>query len=149
MKHLKNLTACFAAVLTLTTAALAASAYETPAEAAAGVTGKTLEEVIAERQSGISYGAIAAGAGALEEFQAAVQELWEEALESRVAEGTLTQEQADARLEAIRQRQEACGGTGGCGLGGMGYGMGTGRGWGRNGGCGFGMGLRNGFCIDS
>lgn len=62
MKHLKNLTACFAAVLTLTTAALAASVYETPAEAATGVTGKTLEEVIAERQSGISYGAIAAGA---------------------------------------------------------------------------------------
>ncbi len=149
MKHLKNLTACFAAVLTLTTAALAASVYETPAEAATGVTGKTLEEVIAERQSGISYGAIAAGAGALEEFQAAVQELWEEALESRVAEGTLTQEQADARLEAIRQRQEACGGTGGCGLGGMGCGMGAGRGWGRNGGCGFGMGLRNGFCIYS
>lgn len=148
MKHLKNVTACSAAILILTTAALAASAYETPAEAAAGITGRTLEEVIAERRSGRSYGVIAAEAGTLGEFQKAALEVQEAALAACVAEGTLTQEQADARLEAIQQRQEVCNGTGGCGFGGMGCGIGTGRGWGRSGGCGFGVGLRDGSCIN-
>lgn len=135
MKYLKQAIACGAAALTLTTSALAAPAYGSPAEAAAGVTGKTLEEVIAERP-GKSYGMIAAEAGALEAFQAAVRELWEEALEARVAEGALTREQADARLDALRQRQETCGG--------MGCGQGRGRGMGR--GQGQGMGLRDGSC---
>lgn len=49
MKHLKQTIACGAAVLALTTSALAAPAYGSLAEAAAGVTGKTLEEVLAER----------------------------------------------------------------------------------------------------
>lgn len=135
MKHLKHILAGGAAVFALTTAALAAPAYATPAEAAAGVTGKTLEEVLEERWSGKSYGTIAAEAGALEAFQAAVREIQKEALASRVAEGLLTQEEADARLDALQQRQAACGGQGcglGCGSGGLG------RGGGR--------GLRNGAC---
>lgn len=145
MKHLKRVIACTAAALTLTTAALAASACETPAEAVAGAAGRTLEEVIEERREGKSFGMIAAEAGVLEEFQAAVLELWEEALESRVAEGTLTREQADARLDALRQRQELCDGTGGCGFGGMGAGCGFGGGMGR--GCGRGRGLQDGSCL--
>lgn len=146
MRYLKQIIAGGTAALTLTTAALAASAYETPAEAAAGVTGRALEEVIAERRSGKSYGAIAAEAGVLEEFQASVLELQEAALAARVSEGTLTQDQADARLEALRQRQEICDGTGSCGFGGMGRGMGCG--WGRNGGRGYGLGLRDGSCLN-
>lgn len=137
MKHLKQTIACGAAVLALTTSALAAPAYGSPAEAAAVVTGKTLEEVLAERP-GKSCGMIAAEAGALEAFQAAVRELWEEALAVRVAEGALSQEQADARLDALRQRQETCGGMG-C-VQGQGRGQGMGRGQGR------GMGLRDGSC---
>lgn len=145
MKHLRQVIAGAAAVLTLTTAALAVSAYETPAEAAAGAAGKTLEEVLADRRSGKSFGAIAAEAGALEEFQTAVLELQEAALAERVAEGALTQEQADARLEALRQRQAVCDGTGGFGP--AGCGMGAGRGWGRNGG-GRGLCLRDGSCVN-
>lgn len=137
MKHLKQTIACGAALLVLTTSALAAPAYGSPAEAAAGVTGKTLEEVIAERP-GKSCGMIAAEAGALEAFQAAVREMWEEALATRVAEGALTQEQADARLDALRQRQGTCGGAG------LGGGMGRRQGLGR--GQGWGMGLRDGSC---
>ena len=128
MKHLKHILAGGAAVLSLTTAALAAPAYATPAEAAAGVTGKKLEEVLEERWSGKSYGTIAAEAGALEAFQAAVREIQEEALASRVAEGLLVQEEADARLDALQQRQAACGGQGGglgCGSGGLGRGGGV------------------------
>lgn len=151
MRYLRQMIAGGAAVLTLTTAALAVSAYETPAEAAAGVTGRTLEEVLADRRSGKRFGAIAAEAGALEEFQAAVLELQEAALAERAAEGALTQEQADARLEALRQRQAVCDGTGGsgpagCGMG-TGRGMGAGRGWGRNGGS-RGLCLRDGSCVN-
>lgn len=137
MKHLKQTIAGGAALLVLTTSALAAPAYGSPAEAAAGVTGKTLEEVIAERP-GKSCGMIAAEAGALEAFQAAVREMWEEALATRVAEGALTQEQAGARLDALRQRQGTCGGAG------LGGGMGRRQGLGR--GQGWGMGLRDGSC---
>lgn len=153
MKHLKKIIACTAAVLTLTTAALAASAYETPAEAAAGVTGKSVEEVIEERLEGKSFGMIAAEAGVPEDFQKAVQALWEEALESRVAEGSLTRDQADARLDVLRRQQESCDGTGACAYGGQGGGMGAGfgggmnRGFGTGRGCGYGRGLRDGSCL--
>lgn len=132
MKHLKQILAGGIAALSLTTSALAAPLYATPAEAAAGVTGKTLEEVQAERWSGKSYGTIAAEAGA--EFQAAVWEMQAETLAAWVAEGFLTQEEADAQLDALQQRQTVCDGLGGfgCGLGrGGGFGGGLGRGDGR------------------
>lgn len=151
MKNLKKFLAGSIAVCTLTAAAttltaLAAPAYETPAEAAAAVTGKTLEDVLAERQSGKSYGMIAAEAGALEEFQEAMLEFRQEALASRVEDGTITQDQADEWLATFQQRQAACDGTGagGCGLGaGYGGGRGAGRGYGRGMGRG---GLQNGSC---
>lgn len=138
MKNLKKFLAGSIAVFTVTASAsmlpvLAAPAYETPAEAAAGVTGKTLEDVLAERQDGKSYGMIASEAGVLEEFQNAVLEIHQETLASKVEDGTITQEQADTWLSAFQQRQAVCGGTGagGCGLGlgcgGRGYGRGMGR----------------------
>ncbi len=128
MKILKKIFASSIAVFTFTAAAttltaLAAPAYETPAEAAAEVTGKTLEEVLEERQSGKSYGMIAAESGALEEYQEAILELRQEALASKVEDGIITQDQA------------ACDGTG---AGGCGWGRGHGRGMGR--------GLQNGSC---
>lgn len=143
MKHLKQILAGGIAVLSLTTSALAAPLYATPAEAAAGVTGKTLEEVQAERWSGKSYGTIAAEAGALEEFQAAVWEMQAQTLAAWAAEGLPTQAQADARLEALQQRQAACGGLG-SGFCSPGSGMGGGFGGGMGPGCG--RGLRSGHC---
>ena len=142
MKHLKQILAVGIAALSLTTSALAAPLYATPAEAVAGVTGKTLEEVQAERWSGKSYGTIAAEAGALAEFQAAVWEIQAETLAAWVAEGFLTQEEADARLEALQQRQAVCGGLGGFGCG-LGRGGGFGGGRGRGGGRGLRSGCRN------
>lgn len=134
-----------------TVTALAAT-YATPAEAAAALSQKTTEEVQALRESGKSYGSIAADAGKLEEFQSAMLALREEALDARVASGQITQEQADAALTAVKEHQSACDGTGngsgctlgaGCGTGvgsgarnGHGMGHGNGRGHGRgNGGC--------------
>ncbi len=105
LKGLKKILTGGIAVLTLTTAVLAAPAYGTPAEAAAGVTGRTLEEIAEERLSGKPYGLIAAESGMLEGFQAAMLEIREAALAARVESGALAQEEADAVLEAIRQRQ--------------------------------------------
>lgn len=143
LKGMKKILAGGIAVLTLNTAVLAAPAYGTPAEATAGVTGRTLEEIAEERLSGKPYGLIAAESGMLEEFQAAMLEIREAALAARVESGALAQEEADAVLEAIRQRQAVCDGTG-AGLGaGWGRGGPCGRGMGRNGGCG----LRDGSCL--
>ena len=146
LKGMKKILTGGIAVLTLPTAVLAAPAYGTPAEAAAGVTGRTLEEIAEERLSGKPYGLIAAESGMLEGFQAAMLEIREAALAARVESGALAQEEADAVLEAIRQRQAVCDGTGagGCGLGaGRGRGGPCGWGMGRNGGCG----LRDGSCL--
>ena len=146
LKGLKKILTGGIAVLTLTTAVLVAPAYGTPAEAAAGVTGRTLEEIAEERLSGKPYGLIAAESGMLEGFQAAMLEIREAALAARVESGALAQEEADAVLEAIRQRQAVCDGTGagGCGLGaGRGRGGPCGWGMGWNGGCG----LRDGSCL--
>lgn len=157
MKNMKKFAVGCIAVLTLVSASVtsfAASAYQTPAEAAAGVTGQSLEDVIAQRQSGKSYGSIAADAGKLSEFQQATREIQQDRLNAGVANGTITQEQADAWIAAMQERQSVCDGTGmgaGCGLGagncGLGAGMGLGQGQGRGQGRGMGLGLRDGSCL--
>lgn len=132
-----------AVVLALTATSLtafAATTYSTPAEAAAGITGKTVEEVTQQRQSGTTYGAIAAEAGKQEEFQQAMQDIYKNALDERVASGAMTHEQADALLAARAERQATCDGSG-SGSGGCGLGLGGGKGMGG------GRGMRNGTCI--
>lgn len=149
-------------VLSATSVTAFAAVYKTPAEAAAGITGKAQEAVVAERQSGKSYGSIASEAGKLEEFQRAMLDIFRERLDARVANGTMTQAEADAALAAMKERQATCDGTGtgngaglkgsGCGLGrsaddrGLNKGAGMGRGSGR--GMGLGMGQRNGSCLN-
>ncbi len=139
-------TACAVALALAATSvtAFAATTYSTPAEAAAGVTGKTVEEVTQQRQSGTTYGAIAAEAGKLEEFKQAMQDIYKNALDERVASGSMTQEQADALLTVRAERQAACDGSG-RGSGGRGLGLGGGSGMG--GGRGAGGGMRNGTCV--
>ncbi|MBE5984671.1 MAG: hypothetical protein E7248_15410 [Paenibacillaceae bacterium] len=148
MNKKKVMTGC-ALALALSAATMtsfAAAAYKTPAEAVSGLTGKTLDEVTAERKSGKSYGSIASEAGKLNEFQQAVADIHEDRLNEAVADGTLTQEQADAQLAAIRERQAACDGNGsgdnagtGCGAGGC---NGTGMGY-HHRGNEYGLGYRN------
>lgn len=116
--------------------------FKRPAEIVAGLTGKRVEEVIANRQKGESYGEQAKDAGKLAEFQAAAQEQMKARLNALVAEGKMTQAQADARIKAMADRAATCdgegtamgnGGPGGLGGGlrdgsGAGQGMGGGRG---------------------
>lgn len=156
-------------VLTLVGAAsvtaFAASGYNTPAEAVAGLTGKSLEEVTIERyENGKTYCTIAKDAGKLEEFQAEMLEVKKDMLADRVAAGLMTQERADEILAAIEKNQAVCDGTGtlragqstGAGFGGMmgngrgngqGNGLDNGQGSGRGNGQGMGGGQCGGLCL--
>lgn len=132
--------------------AFAASTYSTPAEAVAGLTGKSVESVIDERsETGKTYGTIADEAGKLAEYKAEILAIKKDALANRVAAGTMTQEKADEIIAALEANQVNCDGTGsarigqgmGAGFGGMnGNGQGKGQGGaGRGqGGAGRGMG---------
>lgn len=152
--NMKNLKKLFAAgVLTLAVSvtgitAFAASAYKTPAEAAAGLTGKTVSEVISERQeTGKTYGTIANETGKLDEFKPARLEIMKDNLDTKVANGTLTQENADTMYSNMKENQENCDGTG-CMTGKQNKGMGTGQGYGKSG-QGNGNRAGNGVCQNS
>lgn len=135
--------------------AFAASSYSTPAEAVAGLTGRTVEDVTAERyETGKTYGTIADDAGKLEEFQTEMLQIKKDILADRVEAGLMTQERADAILAAIEENQATCDGTGSLGNGqrmGAGFGgkYGNGQGYGQGQGYGRGMngyGQCGGFC---
>lgn len=117
----------------------AASIYNNPAEALAGITGKTVDSVLTERyETGKSFGAIADEAGKLDEYQKELLEMKKDVLTQRVESGDLTQEEADRIITAVEENQVYCNGDGyGRGRGGMmGYGYGGMMGRGQGGGCG-------------
>ena len=98
-------------ILSLGVAAFAATAMS-PAEIVGDLTGQTVEAVQAAREEGETYGAVAKDAGVLEAFQASMLENRKAAIAERVADGTLTQEQADALLKAMDEHMASCDGTG-------------------------------------
>ena len=133
------------ALSALSITAFAASAYNSPAEAAAALTGKTVESVVEQRQeTGDSYCTIAEEAGVLDEYKAAVLEMKKDALDARVAAGTLTQERADEITAAIEENMADCDGS--CDNSGAGLGQKFGAGFGLGNGDGTGSGLGNGNC---
>lgn len=123
------------------TTVLAASNYNTPLEALAGITGQTVESITAERaETGKSFGAIANEAGKLVEFQNELLEMKKDAVTQRVESGLLTQDEADQIITNIETNQAYCYGNGyGSGRGMMGAGNGGmfGRGQGGCGGWGY------------
>lgn len=116
MKNLKKVTTIGAIVLAMGVtgaSGFAASMYKTPGEAAAGVTGKTLESLVLQRQeTKESYGAIAAEEGKLDEFKKEVLEIKKEHINTQVKEGRLSQEKADEMIKAIEENQVDCEGQG-------------------------------------
>lgn len=130
MKNMKKLIAVIAAVGILGMAGAAyAATVKTPAEIAAALTGKTVENVNEERAAGKTYGTIANDAGKLDEFKAQILEQKKAILDQRVKDGTLTQAQADEIYNAFKNNQATCDGTGSAMIGrGMGRGFGMGRG---------------------
>lgn len=140
MKKIKQLIMAGAMALTVGAAsvtAFAASSYSTPAEALAGLTGKSVEDVTAERfETGRNYGAMANDAGKLEEFHSEMLQIKKDALADRVAAGLITQEKADEIIAAMEKNQAYCNGTGSLGAGqrmGMGFGGMKGNGQGDRG----------------
>lgn len=145
MKNLKKIVVVGAVIFTLGTTSIAALAasYNTPAEIVAGLTGKSVESVTTQKaETGKTYGALADEYGVLDQFKAQNLEQKKIQLAERVKAGTMTQEQADAIIAAMEDRQANCDGTcsGATGAGmGAGFGrMSENRGGGRN---GFGCGL--------
>lgn len=149
------------ALSALSITAFAASAYSSPAEAVAALTGKTVESVVEQRQeTGDTYGTIANEAGLGDEFKAAMLEMKKDAIAARVASGQLTQERANEILAAIEAKMADCDGTGcetrgvrmgqsnGLGLGNCtGEGLGNGNGSGTGGQNGQRSRMQNDSCV--
>lgn len=163
MKHTKKiftLTIVVLALVAMSITAFAVTTNQTPAELLAEITGRTVESVRAQKiESGSTYGGVANQAGVLEQFRNRMLELKKSIIDERVAEGTMTQEEANTILEAIEEHQLTCDGTGtsqnlgrefNLGFGGFsgnrnGSGDGNGMGQGMKGGLGNGgSGFRNG-----
>ncbi len=150
MINLKKVIAVSTMVLTIgvvSASAWAASAYNTPAEALAGLSGRTLESVVAEKaETGNSYGFIAKEAGVLDEFKAETLEIKKDRVNARVQAGTMTQERAGAIIATMEENQATCDGSGRAQAGkAMGLGCGAGSGMGNGQGCsGQGLGAADG-----
>ena len=135
MKNLRNMITAsmvVAAISVTSVTVFAASTYGSPAEAAAALTGKSVEEVLQIRQEEKkTLGIQADEVGKLDEFQKELLEQKKEILQERVTDGRLIQEQADAILANIEANQASCDGTG------IGTRMMNGS--------GFGQGMMNGY----
>ncbi len=141
MKNIKTyiVAATIVGLLGVSGTAFAAVTGKTHAEITAGLTGKTVEQVNAERVLGKTYGAIADEAGKLDEFKVQTLEEKKAFLDQRVTDGNLTQVQADAMYNAIKTNQATCDATGTARIGSrMGAEFGQGNGMGQ------GMGKRSG-----
>ena len=121
MKNFRKVSIIAAVVLVIGATGVtgfAASAYQSPAEAVAGITGQTVESVMAERQdTDKTYGKIAEDAGKLEEFKAEAREMKKDRLNAQVKDGKITQEKADTIIKTIEDNQANCDGSGSKGLG--------------------------------
>ena len=131
-------------ILSIGVATFAATALS-PAEIASKLTGKDLAVVQQERTAGKTYGTIAKDADKIEEFKDEMLKNREAAIKERVANGQMTQEDADKLLEAMKERMATCDGTG-MAAGGLGqkFGAAFGQGGGRGNGQGAGRMLRDG-----
>ncbi len=124
--------------------AFAAPAYKTPAEAAAGVTGSSASTVAQQRAGGKTYGTIAKDAGKLEEFKTQMLQIKKDILAKRMADGKLTQADADKIYAEIEKAVASCDGTQNGSKIGQKYGVGFAFGDRSGMGQGQGQGLRDG-----
>lgn len=139
MKKMTKIVAVIAIAGMIGAAGVAYAATKTPAEIAAGLTGKSVEELNQERANGKTYGTIANEAGKLDEFKKQMLENKKEILDQRVQEGRMTQENANRIYNQIKENQASCDGTGSARMGngcGAGFGAGAGNGGGKGMGCG-------------
>ncbi|HZK83479.1 MAG TPA: hypothetical protein VFC58_02150 [Desulfosporosinus sp.] len=101
----------------------------TQAGTVAGLTGQSMEQIMEQRATGITFGTIAQEAGKFDEFKVQTLEQKKIILDQRVKDGNLTQAQADQIYNSIKTNQATCDGTGSAQLGqrnGAGFGQGQG-----------------------
>ncbi|UWG97151.1 YckD family protein [Dehalobacter sp. DCM] len=115
-----------------------AATYKSPAEIYAGLKGITVDQAYDQRESGKSFGQLAADAGLLEEFKEQMLINKKAAIQKKVTAGLLTQQEADALIQRIEANAAYCDGTG--------VGKGTGLGSGGKGFSGRGVGAGSGAC---
>jgi hypothetical protein len=148
MTRLKKLIVLGTAVLALgatTITAFASADYQNPAEIIAGLTGKSVDEIVEIRSTTEkTYGTIANDEGKLQEFKNEMLENKKALLDQRVKDGTLTQAEADEIYNTIKENQVNCDGSGNNGSGKR-MGAGFGKMMGNGNGQGFGRGQCNGF----
>lgn len=151
MKNLRHVLAASLVIVAMGVTSItvfAASKYDSPAEAAAALTGKSVEEVLKIRQEeNKTLGTQVDEVGKLDEFQQEILEQKKEILQERVTDGRLTQEQADEILLNLETNQANCDGTGFGGgmMNGLGFGQGMMNGYRNGNGNGFGNGMMNGY----
>lgn len=158
IKKLVSVTAALLMFGVFSTSVMAASNYNSPAEVVAGVTDKTVQEVVKIKEdSNKTYGEIAKDEGNLEEFKTEMLEVKKDAIAKKVSDGKITQERADEIIKRITENNATCDGTGTKKLGrnnGLAFGKGKGEGKGKRNGDGMkrdngqrGQRMRNGTCI--
>ncbi|HBA96634.1 MAG TPA: hypothetical protein DCZ23_00860 [Lachnospiraceae bacterium] len=138
MKKIKCIIFMTALLLTFQAGSVSvmAAVNKTPAGIVAELTGKSIDDVINEKMdTGKTYGRIAKENGKLKEFKAECLKLKEAILKEDVANGLLSQAEADSILSAIKAKQTVCDGYGaghnkgyGRGYNGAGHNKGYGRG---------------------
>lgn len=144
-----------AVLLIATSLTTFAASYDSPADILSALTNRSVENLVQERTTTQkTYGELAIAAGVSEQFRAEMLKMKEERLQERVANKTMTQEQADAIMAQIKERQATCDGT--CdepqrlmqqqGAGGAQAGLGNGAG--NGGGMGFGGGANCGRTVN-
>lgn len=111
MKNLKTVMALsLVATTVLATGAIsfADSKYNSPVEAAAGLTGKNIEEVRDAKKSGQHLSLIVDEDGKLVEFQRETLEQKKERIQAKLESGQITLEQAAQMLENIELNHKNC-----------------------------------------
>ncbi len=112
MKKIVTISMLVLLLLATSATAFAATSYNSPSDILSDLTNQPVENLIQEKTSAqTTYGAMASAAGVLEQFQEKMLALKEQRLAQRVANQTMTQEQADAVLAQIKERQATCDGT--------------------------------------
>jgi hypothetical protein len=148
MKNIKKIISVVSVVGVIGMASAAyAAEIQSPSDIVSSITGKTIEEVQSERAEGKTYGTIASESGVLDEFKTEILEQKKLILDERVADGNLTQEEADEIYTKLQENQLTCDGTGLNKIGqnyGLSFGNGNGNGLRKGEGKGNGNGLKDG-----
>lgn len=141
MKNMKKILAVttIVSIIGATGIVAYAATAQSPAEIVSELTGKSVDELLLERQAGSTYGTIASDNGVLDEFKALSLEQKKVVLNERVAAGTLSQEDADEIYAQLVDAQTTCDGSGNLAIG-QNYGIGFGSGNGLHDGTGMGSG---------